>query len=120
VKHRYLVVADITKSLSVNKKAAQKFDVERFSLNNLSWKLRNRIRLNSEKGLQLWELKNLSEDINRVWETIQNNVKISAKWSLGRYEEKQQKPWYDEKCSQFLDQRKQAKMQWLQNQTEVM
>ena len=49
MKHRYLVVANVTKSLSVNKQATQKFNVERFSLNNLTWKLRNRIRLNSEK-----------------------------------------------------------------------
>jgi hypothetical protein len=49
VKHRYLVIANVTKRLSVNKQAAQKLDVERFSLNNLSWKLRNRIRLNSGK-----------------------------------------------------------------------
>jgi hypothetical protein len=28
---------------------------------------------------------------------------------------KQQKPWFDEECSQFLDQRKQAKMQCLQD-----
>jgi len=32
------------------------------------------------------------------------------------------KPWFDEECSQFLGQRKQAKMQWLQdpNQTNVI
>jgi hypothetical protein len=53
VKHRYLVVANVTKSLSVNKQVTEKFGVERFSLNNLSWKLGNRIRLNSEKDLQL-------------------------------------------------------------------
>jgi hypothetical protein len=27
---------------------------------------------------------------------------------------KQHKPWFDEECLRFLDQRKQAKMQWLQ------
>ena len=53
MKHLYLVVANVTKILSVNKQAAKKFDVERFNLNNLSWKLRNRIRLNSKKDLQL-------------------------------------------------------------------
>ena len=26
---------------------------------------------------------------------------------------KQHKPWFDEECLQFLDQRKQAKLQWL-------
>ena len=31
------------------------------------------------------------------------------------YERKQHKPCFDEKCSQFLCQRKLAKMQWLQD-----
>jgi hypothetical protein len=46
---------------------------------------------------------------------IKENIKISAKESLGLYERKQHKPWFDEECSKFLDQRKQAKTQWLQN-----
>jgi hypothetical protein len=58
---------------------------------------------------------NVSEDINRAWENIQDSIKISAKESLGLYERKQHKPWFDEECSKFLDQRKQAKIQWLQN-----
>jgi hypothetical protein len=33
------------------------------------------------------------------------------------YERKQHKPWFDE-CSQFLDQQKQAKNQWLQNSNQ--
>jgi hypothetical protein len=35
---------------------------------------------------------------------------------------KQHIPWFDEECSRFLDQRKQAKMQWLQdpNQCNVI
>jgi hypothetical protein len=34
---------------------------------------------------------------------------------------KQHKPWFDEECLHFLDQRKQAKMQWLQdpNQSNI-
>jgi len=35
--------------------------------------------------------------------------------SLGLYELKQHKPWFDEECLGFLDQRKRVKMQWLQN-----
>ena len=34
------------------------------------------------------------------------------------YELKQHIPWFDEECLQFLDERKQAKMQWLQDQTQ--
>jgi hypothetical protein len=43
------------------------------------------------------------------------NIKISAKESLGYYELKKHKPWFDEGCSKLLDQRKQAKLQWLQD-----
>jgi hypothetical protein len=34
---------------------------------------------------------------------------------LGLYRQKQHKPWFDEERLQVLGQRKQAKMQWLQN-----
>jgi len=50
-------------------------------------------------------------DINRAWENIKKNIKSSAKESLGLHELKGHKPWFDEECLQFLDQRKQAKMQ---------
>jgi hypothetical protein len=33
----------------------------------------------------------------------------------GYYELKKHKPWFDERCSKLLDQRKQAKLQWLQD-----
>jgi hypothetical protein len=47
-------------------------------------------------------------DINSAWKLLQT---ISAKESLGYYELKK----HNEGCSQLLDQRKQAKLQWLQN-----
>jgi hypothetical protein len=61
---------------------------------------------------------NDSEDINRAWENIKDNIKSSAKDSLGQYELKQHKPWFEEESLQFLDQRKQAKVQWLQDPNE--
>jgi hypothetical protein len=62
-----------------------------------------------------------SEDIKRALENIKENIKTSAKECLGLYELKQHTPWFDEECLHFLDQRKQAKMQWLQdpNQSTV-
>jgi hypothetical protein len=47
-------------------------------------------------------------EINSAWETIRENIKISAKESLGYFELKKHKPWFDEGCSKLLDQRKQA------------
>jgi hypothetical protein len=32
---------------------------------------------------------------------------------------KKHKPWFDEECSELLDQRKQAKLQWLQDPREI-
>jgi hypothetical protein len=58
---------------------------------------------------------NVREDINRAWENIKENIKISAQESLGLHERKHHKPWFDAECTQFLDKRKQAKIQWLQN-----
>jgi hypothetical protein len=43
---------------------------------------------------------------------------LRPKESLGWYELKQRKPWFDEECFRFLDQRKQAETLWLQNQNQ--
>jgi hypothetical protein len=50
--------------------------------------------------------------INTVWEMIRENITFSVKESLGYYEKKH-KPLFDEGCSELLEQRKQAKLQWL-------
>jgi hypothetical protein len=48
-------------------------------------------------------LENLSGDvdINRAWDSIQENIKTSAKESLGLHEMKQHKPWSEEECLAF-------------------
>jgi hypothetical protein len=58
-------------------------------------------------------------EINSAWETIRENIKISAKESIGYFELKKHKPWFDEGCSKLLDPRKQAKLQWLQDPSEI-
>jgi hypothetical protein len=45
-------------------------------------------------------------------------MRISPKKSLGYYELKKHKPWFDEGCSK-LDQRKEAKLQWLHDPREI-
>jgi predicted metallo-beta-lactamase superfamily hydrolase len=57
--------------------------------------------------------------MNRAWENIRENIKTSAKDSIGHYELQQHKPWFDDGCSKFMDRRKQAKLQWLQNSSQV-
>jgi hypothetical protein len=53
-------------------------------------------------------------DVNRAWEIIRGNIKVSAKESLGYYALKKQKEY-----SELLDIRKQAKLQWLHNPSEI-
>jgi hypothetical protein len=55
------------------------------------------------------------EDINRVWENIKENMKTSAKGSLGLHELKKQNTWFDKECLGFLYKRKQAKLHWVQD-----
>jgi hypothetical protein len=74
--------------------------------------------LNEVEGKEQYrvEVSNRFEDldaevqINSTWEMIRDNIKISAKESLGYYELKKHKPWSDQACSKLVDQRKQAKL----------
>jgi hypothetical protein len=56
---------------------------------------------------------------NNAWESIRENIKASAKENLGYQKLKHNKPWFDDKCSQLIDQQKQAKLQWLQNPNQI-
>jgi len=58
------------------------------------------------------------EDVNRTWENIKDNIQTSAKESLGLHKLKQNKSWFDEECLGFLDHRKRAKMQWIQDPSQ--
>jgi tRNA(Ile)-lysidine synthase TilS/MesJ len=50
---------------------------------------------------------------------IRENINISAKESRGYFGLKKNRPWFDKRCSKLLGQRKQAKLQWLQDPSEV-
>jgi hypothetical protein len=108
----YLVVAKVRESLAINKEAAHHFDVKRFNLRKL-----NKLEVKKEYQLKISNssaaLENLndSQDINRAWKKINENSKTSAKESLVLQELKQHKPWFDEECLGFLDQKKQVTMQ---------
>jgi hypothetical protein len=58
-------------------------------------------------------------EINSAREMIRKNIKISAKESLGYCELKKHKPRFDEACSRLVEQRKRAKLQWLQDPSEI-
>jgi hypothetical protein len=87
--------------LAVSEQAAQKFDVEDlFSGSYRSWRLGNGIRLRSQKVHSFGELSK-NKDINRTLENIKENIKTSAKESLGLYELKKHKVSFDEECFDF-------------------
>jgi restriction endonuclease S subunit len=61
------------------------------------------------------EISGESLDINRAWENIRENIKTSVKEIVRYHRLKHNKPWFNDKCSKYLDQRKQIKLQFLQN-----
>jgi hypothetical protein len=110
------VVAKVRERLAVNKQAAQKFYAERFNLRNLSeLEVRKQYQLKISNRSAVLENLNVSEDVNTAWENIKENIQISAQDSLGLHERKHHNPCFYAECIQFLDKRKQAKIQWLQN-----
>ena len=112
----YLVVAKVRERLAVSKQATQKFDGERFKLRKLNeMEVKKKYHIEITNRLAALENLNVDEDVNRAWENIKENIKTSAKESLGLHELKRHKPWFDKECVGFLDQRKQVKMQWLQD-----
>jgi hypothetical protein len=56
--------------------------------------------------------------MNRACESTKENIKTSATRSPGMHEIKQHKPWFNDECLVILDQRKQAKMQWIQDPSQ--
>jgi hypothetical protein len=47
-------------------------------------------------------------ETDSAWKMIRENIKISAKESLGYFDLKMHKPWFDEGCSKLLDKIKQS------------
>ena len=74
------MVADVRERLSVSKEGAQKFGVERFNLRKLNeLEVRKQYRFKISNRFAALENLRDSEDINKAWENIPEDVKISAK-----------------------------------------
>jgi hypothetical protein len=116
----YLVVVKVSNRLTVNKQISHSLHTERINrkkLNDVEGKEQFRVEV-SHRFVALEDL-DTEVEINSAWETIIDNIKISAKESLGHFELKKHEPWIDEGWSKLLDQRKQAKLHWLQNPSEI-
>jgi hypothetical protein len=116
----YLVVAMVRERLAVGKQTTLRVHMERFNLKKLS-EVEDQERYRIELSNRFAALENLDTevDVNRACETISENVKISDTESLGYYERKKNKPWFDEGYSKSLNHRTQAKLQCLQDPSEV-
>jgi hypothetical protein len=116
----YLLVAKVVGRLAVNEQKSQRFHMERFNHKKFS-EVEGKEKYHIEVSNRFAALEDLDAEveINSAWEMVRENITISAKESLGYFELKKQEPWLDERCSELLDPRKQAKLQWLQDPSEI-
>jgi hypothetical protein len=92
-------VAKVRERLAVNKQAAQKFDGERFNLRKLKeQEVKKKYQIEITNRFAALEDLDGEGDINRASENIKENIKTSAKESIGLHELKQHKPWFDDEC----------------------
>ena len=111
--------AKVRESLAVSKQTSQKFDGERLNCRKLNeLELRKQYQIEIANRFAALENLNDGKDINRSWRNVRENVKTSAKEILCLHKLKQHKPCCDE-CLGFLNQRKQAKMQWVQDSSQI-
>jgi hypothetical protein len=113
-------VAKLRERISVSKRARQHFDLGRFDLKKLD-DVEVKEKYHVEISNRFADLGSLDEsfDINNAWESIRENIKTSAKENLGYQKLKHNKPWFEDECSKLIDQRKQSKLQWLQNPNQI-
>jgi hypothetical protein len=113
------VIEKVRERLAVGKQAAQRFDRQRFVLKKLNEpEVREQYQIEIRNRFAALENLNDDVDVDRTWENIKENIQTSAKESLDLHELKQNKPWFDEECLGFLDQRNWAKMQWIQDPSQ--
>jgi hypothetical protein len=94
------VLAKVRERLAVNKQRSQKFNMERFNLNKLN-DVEGKEQFRVEVSNRFAALENLDTEveINSAWETIRENIQISAQESLGYVKLKKHKAWFDEGLS---------------------
>jgi hypothetical protein len=114
------VVAKVRERLAVNEQKSHRFDMERFNLKKLN-DVEGKEQFRVEVSNRFAALEDLDTEvkINSAWETIRENINISAKESLDYFELKKHKQWFEEGCLKLLDRRKQAELQWLQDPSEI-
>jgi hypothetical protein len=116
----YLVVAKVRERLAVDKQISHRFHMERSNLKRLNEEEgRKQYRVEVSNRFAALEDLDAMVEINSAWEMIGEDITISAEGSLYYFELKKHKPWFDQACSKLLDQRKVAKLRWLQDPREI-
>jgi hypothetical protein len=105
--------------LAMNKQRSHRFHTKVFNLREFN-KVEGKENYHVEVSDRCAALEDLDTEvkINTAWE-IENIKKKSAKERLSYYELKKHKPCFEEGCSELLNQRKEAKLELLQNLREV-
>jgi hypothetical protein len=104
VTDRYTIVVKITEGLAVSKLLEKKMYMDRF----------NRKKLNDGEFMEqcqvtnrnkIYALGNLDDvgDINMESDAIREDIKVSAKESIGHCKTKHHKPWFDEEFSKLVE-----------------
>ncbi|PNF18255.1 hypothetical protein B7P43_G16301, partial [Cryptotermes secundus] len=93
----YLVVEKVRERLAVSKRTTHRVHMETFNLKKLN-EVVGKEQYCVEISNRFAALENLETevDVYKAWETIRENVKIAARESVGYYELKKNKPWFDE------------------------
>jgi hypothetical protein len=92
----YLVVAKVRERLALNKQRSCRFHMERFNLNKLKEvEAKEQFRVEISNRFAALEDLDTEVEINSVLETTRENIKISAKESLGYLEMKKCAPMKD-------------------------
>jgi hypothetical protein len=101
--NHYVAVAKVRERLAVNKQISHSLHTERFSLKKLN-EVESKEQFCIEISNRFAALDDLDAelDINSAWEMIRENIKISAKESLGYLELKKHKPGFDEGMLKFI------------------
>jgi hypothetical protein len=112
-------VAKLRDRISVSKRARQNFDLERFDLKKLD-DIEVKEKYQVEISNIFAALVSLDESVTLIkLGRVLCFIKNSAKDNLGYHKLKYNKPWFDDECSELIDQWKQAKLQCLQNPSQI-
>jgi hypothetical protein len=113
-------VTQLRERISVNKQVRQNSDLERFDLRKLDdidFKEEYQVEISNRfAALENWDE---SLDINSSWKSIGEKIKTSAKETLEYHRLRHNKPWFDDECLKLINHWKQAKLQWLQNPSQI-